>query len=194
MAEKSKSNLVVLTFDGQDTAEALYEQIEKMEKEKLIVLEDAVIIERGADASRLHISPGNATSTGLASPTSADSTSSQVTVKQTRGKKGKYAAIGGGIGLLAGAILGGPIGLMVIGAASIGAISAALKDFGVDDKSIEGVKQRLQPNTSALILLGHANDQDALLAKLREFNAQVVMTSLDPEVERGLVERLESQS
>ena len=46
MAEKIPSNLAVLTFEGQDTAEALYEQIEKMAKDKLLVLEDAVIIER----------------------------------------------------------------------------------------------------------------------------------------------------
>ena len=130
----------------------------------------------------------------MATPTSSGSQASQVRVKQTRGKKGKYAAIGGGIGLLAGSILGGPIGLMTVGAAGIGAIAAALKDFGVDDKSIEGVKQRLQQNTSALILLGHANDPDALLAKLHAFNAQVVMTSLDPDAERDLVARLQSKS
>ena len=47
MAAKPTSTLAVLTFEGQETAEALYEQIEKMEKEKLLVLEDAVIIERG---------------------------------------------------------------------------------------------------------------------------------------------------
>jgi uncharacterized membrane protein len=193
MAEKPGSNLVVLTFEGSETAEALYEQIEKMEKEKLLVVDDAIIIERGPDAARMHVSPGGATASGIATPTGNEGKSAQVTVKQTRGKKGKYAAIGGGIGLLAGAILGGPIGLMAVGAASIGAIAAAMKDFGVDDKSIEGVKQRLQPNTSALMLLGHANDRDALVAKLREFNANVVMSSLDPAVERDLVERLQSQ-
>ena len=47
MAEKKPtSTLAVLTFEGQETAEALYAQIEKMEKDKLLVLEDAVIIER----------------------------------------------------------------------------------------------------------------------------------------------------
>jgi uncharacterized membrane protein len=32
------------------------------------------------------------------------------------------------------------------------------------------------------------------LAKLREYDAQVVMTSLDPEVERELVAKLESKA
>ena len=101
-------------------------------------------------------------------PPVSQSKENQVRVKQTRGKKGKYAAVGGGIGLLAGALLGGPIGLLAVGAASIGAITAAMKDFGIDDASIAAIKQSLQPNTSALLLLGHANDRDALLAKLRE--------------------------
>lgn len=194
MAKKSDSNLVVMTFEGVQTAEALYEEIEKMEKAKLVEIQDAVIVERGEDAANLIVSPGTATSTEIATPTSTEGNKPQITVKQTHGKRGKYAAIGGGVGLLAGAILGGPIGLMVVGAAGIGAIAAALKDFGVDDSSIDGVKQRLQQNTSALMLLGKANDRDAFLAKLSEFNAQIVMTSLDADVERELVARVESKA
>ena len=192
MAEKAPSNLAVLTFEGQDTAEALYEQIEKMAKDKLLILEDAVIIER----TPTYDAPSAADSTvaQMHTPPIRESKEQQVTVKQTRGKKGKYAAIGGGIGLLAGALLGGPIGLLAVGAASLGAITAAMKDFGIDDASITAIKQRLQPNTSALLLLGHANDREALLAKLREYDAKVVMTSLDPEVERELVATIEGRA
>ena len=191
MAEKPTSTLAVLTFEGQDTAETLYAQIEKMEKDKLLVLEDAVIIER--EPAR-NIPAADSTAAQMHTPPINASKEYQVQVKQTRGKKGKYAAIGGGIGLLAGALLGGPIGLLAVGAASIGAIAAGMKDFGIDDASIAAIKKSLQPNTSALLLLGHANDRDALLAKLREYDAKVVMTSLDPEVERELVARLESQA
>lgn len=192
MAAKPTSTLAVLTFEGQDTAEALYEQIEKMEKDKLLVLEDAVIIER-APAQNLARATDSAIEQ-MHTPPVSQSKENQLRVKQTRGKKGKYAAVGGGIGLLAGALLGGPIGLLAVGAASIGAITAAMKDFGIDDASIAAIKQSLQPNTSALMLLGRANDRDALLAKLREYDAKVVLTSLDPEVERDLVARLESQA
>jgi uncharacterized membrane protein len=69
-----------------------------------------------------------------------------------------------------------------------------MKDFGIDDASVAAIKQSLQPNTSALLLLGRVNDRDAFLAKLREFDAKVVTTSLDPEVERELVARLEQQA
>jgi uncharacterized membrane protein len=193
MADKPTSNLAVLIFDGQETAQALYEQIEQMQKEKLVSVDDAIILEC-AGGAQLHAGVSNAGATQFASAPVATESGPKVTVKQTRGKKGKYAAIGGGIGLLAGSIFGGPIGLATIGAAGVGAIVGALRDFGIDDKSVEAVKLRLRPNTSALLVLGYANDRDALLAKLREYDAQVVMTSLDPEVERELVAKLESKA
>jgi uncharacterized membrane protein len=193
MADKLTSNLAVLIFDGQATAQALYAQIEQMQKEKLVSVEDAIILECESGGAQIHAATSDAgASQPAALPVSTES-GTKVTVKQTHGKKGKYAAIAGGVGLLAGAVFGGPIGLATIGAAGVGAIVGALRDFGIDDKSIEAVKQRLRPNTSALLVLGHANDRDAFLAKLREYDAQVVMTSLDPEVERELVAKLENK-
>lgn len=194
MAEKSTSNLAVLTFEGQGTAEAVYEQIEQLAKEKLVVLDDAVILECTSAATHIHAMPGEAAGTGhVPGPSVGSAQGVEVHVKQTRGKKGKYAAIGGGIGLLAGAIFGGPVGLLAVGAASVGAITAAMKDFGIDDHTVDAIKQRMQPDTSALMLLGQANDRDALIAKLREYDAQVAMTSLDPDVEKEVLAKLEGK-
>jgi uncharacterized membrane protein len=190
MAEQKASNLVVLTFEGQEAAEALYKQIEQMEKDKLVVVDDAVIIERAPEYNEPE--PPASTMEQLRMPPAQRSKEATITVKQTHGKKGKYAAIGGGIGLLAATLLGGPIGLVAVASAGLGAVTAALKDFGVNDETVATIKQSLQPNTSALLLLGHANDRDALLAKLREFDAKVVLTSLDPEVERNMVARLQA--
>lgn len=190
MAEKQQYNLIVLTFEGQSAAEAFYRQIEQMEDAKLGVIEDAVIIEREESYSHSAAEPTSKAEQRLTSALQK-SLDDSVRVKQTRGKKGKYATIGGGIGLLAAAILGGPIGLAVISTAGLGAVTAALKDFGVNDDTVNAIKQSLQPNTSALLLLGKANDRDAFLAKLREFDAKVVMTSLAPEVERELQARLQ---
>jgi uncharacterized membrane protein len=188
MADKPTSNLIVLTFEGQDTAEALYKQIEQMEKDKLVVIEDAVIIEREPQYDE---PAPTSTMEQMRMPPGQRSKEASIQVKQTRGKKGKYAAIGGGIGLIGAAILGGPIGLAVVATAGIGALTAALKDFGVNDQTVNTIKQSLQPNSSALLALGSTSDREALMAKLREYNAKVVMTSLDPEVERDLVTRLQ---
>jgi uncharacterized membrane protein len=191
MSEKQQSNLVVLTFEGQQAAEALYEQIEQMEKDKLVVIDDAVIVEREMTLSGGGSAPDASRMERTVTPMAGKPLDDGVRVKQTRGKKGKYAAIGGGAGLLAAAILGGPIGLAAVAGAGLGAITSALKDFGINDATIATIKQNLQPGTSALLLLGRANDRDALLAKLRTFDARVVMTSLDPEVERQMVARLQ---
>ena len=187
MSETQTSTLIALTFEGQHTAEALYEQVEQMEKDKLVVIEDAVIIER---AEAVGQPEAGSRMEQMLTPVVKPVKDGAIEVKQTRGKKGKYAAVGGGIGLLAAAILGGPIGLVAVAGAGVGALTGALKDFGINDASVSAITQNLQPNTSALLLLGQAKDPDALLAKLRAFDAKVVMTTLDPEAERRLAARL----
>jgi uncharacterized membrane protein len=173
MADNTTDNLVVLTFEGSETAGVVYSEIESMEEQKLLVIQDAIIIERG-EQTNLSRSPDDA-----------------FTVKQTHARKGKVAAKGAGIGLLAGWLLGGPIGGAIVGA-GIGAITGALKDFGIDNKNIDAIKARLQPNSSALLVLGHVEDRDAFLAKVRTYDPQVAMSSLSPEVEKELRARLSS--
>jgi uncharacterized membrane protein len=180
MAESN--NLLVLTFEGKETAGAVYEQIEGMEKEKQLKIADAIIIEY--DDVELG---------GLMPPveggSSKGATDRQVRVIQTHGKKGKYTAGGAGIGFLAGMLLGGPIGGLVIGA-GIGAITASMRDLGISDKNIEVIKAQLHPNSSALLVLGHVDDKDAFVATLRSYDPKVVSSSLSPEIEKQLRERL----
>lgn len=195
MAEKKPSNLVVLSFEGQSAAEAVYEQFEQMEKDKLIHIEDAVILERAADAPSIPTEPFASapySMAGTAGPGSHISNATgEITVKQTHGKKGNYAAKGAGIGVLAGWLLGGPIGGLVVGA-GIGAITGAMKDFGISDANIEAIKAKLHPDSSALLALGTVNDRDAFIAKVKSFDADVMLTSLTPEMEKQLRDQLAS--
>ncbi len=187
---EGSDNLIVLTFEGMATAAAAYEQIEKMAGEGLLEVADAIILERDADMPGSMVPMATETGQGSVRPVTGP-TENNIRVVQTHGKKGKYAAAGAGIGFLAGFLLGGPIGGLVVGA-SLGAITAAMKDFGIDDANIAAIKARLQPNTSALLLLGRANDREAVLAQLRTFDPQVTLTTLAPEVEKELRARLES--
>lgn len=190
MAEKKPSNLVVLSFEGQSAAEAVYEQFEQMEKENLITIEDAVILERAADSPAVSDVPYS--SVGTSGPSAHASTpGGEITVKQTRGKKGKYAAGGAGIGVLAGFLLGGPVGGLIVGA-TIGAVTGAMKDFGISDANVEAIKAKLHPDSSALLALGSVQDRDAFLAKVKSYDADVLLTSLSPEVEKKLREELSS--
>ncbi len=87
MAEKKPSNLVVLSFEGSSAAEAVYEQFEQMEKDNLIHIEDAVILERAADSPSISTEPYSSASysaAGTAGPgTHISNAAGEITVKQT---------------------------------------------------------------------------------------------------------------
>jgi uncharacterized membrane protein len=89
------SELVVLTFEGEQTAEGMLDNLKEMQERGLLHLEDAVLVSRGQ--------------------------STEVRVQQTDSRRGRYALTGGGIGLLAGWLVGGPIGGAAVGAV-IGAL------------------------------------------------------------------------
>lgn len=190
MSENKSNNLVVLSFEGVATAAVVYDQIAEMEKQKLLSITDAVILERdesGGLGSNAPLPGGSGQAAGA--PPATKPSDAGVRIVQTHGKKGKYAAGGAGIGVLAGWLLGGPVGGLVVGA-GIGAITGALKDFGIDDRSVEMLKSRLQPNSSALLVLGQVEDKEAFITKLRSFDPKVVSTTLSPEVEKQLRDRL----
>jgi hypothetical protein len=60
MTDKPTSNLAVLIFEGQDTAQVLYEQIEQMQKEKLVSVEDAIILEYESGGTQIHVGTSDA--------------------------------------------------------------------------------------------------------------------------------------
>lgn len=153
------SSIVVLGFDDETQAENMLSVFEDLQNKGIVTLEDAVIASRG---------PGD-----------------HIEIKQTQSVKGKFALRGSGIGLLAGILLGGPIGGL-IGGTVIGAVSGALKDVGIDDKFIRQASEMLKPGSSALFLMGKADDPDRFSAELKPFKAVVATTNLSPEQEKRL--------
>jgi uncharacterized membrane protein len=154
-----ESNMIVLGFEGENTAETMLGNFQSMQEKGLITIEDAVIASRGVGQN--------------------------VEIRQTQSVTGKYTLRGSGIGLLAGFLLGGPVGGL-IGGTAIGAMSGALKDIGIDDKFIREASEALGPNSSALFLLGSAQDPDGFREELKPFKATVAMTTLSPEQEKRL--------
>ena len=150
---------MVLGFDNRYGAEGMLESIQKWEEEGLIELEDAVVAWSGP--------------------------SGEVQIQQTHKQGGKFASRGGGVGLLAGLLLGGPI-VGLVGGATIGAITAALKDYGLDDEFVREASQWVRPETSALFLLVKEAKADEIEARLRPHGALVLTSSLDPEQEKRL--------
>ena len=157
------ANIVVLGFENQYGAEAMLEDIQKWQEEGLMELEDAVIASRGVGGD--------------------------VQIEQTHKQGGRFALRGGGAGLLAGLLLGGPI-LGLVGGVAAGGIAGALKDYGLDDKFIKEVSQWVQPETSALFLLVKEAKADEVLEELRSHEASVLTTTLAPEQEKRLRQTL----
>jgi uncharacterized membrane protein len=157
------SNIVVLGFKNQYGAEAMLEEIQKWQEEGLIELEDAVITSRGVGGD--------------------------VQIEQTHKQGGRFALRGGGAGLLAGLLLGGPI-LGLVGGVAVGGIVGALKDYGLDDTFVKDVSQWVQPETSALFLLVKEAKADEVLEKLRPHGAIVLTSTLAPEQETRLRQAL----
>lgn len=153
------SNIVVLRFDDENQAEAMLMTFTELQERGIVTLEDAVIATRG---------PGE-----------------NIEIKQTQSVTGKFTLRGGGIGLLAGLLIGGPIGGLV-GGTVVGAIAGALKDVGMDDKFIKETSEMLSPGSSALFLMGKADDPEKFLEELRPFKALVATTSLSAEQENRL--------
>jgi uncharacterized membrane protein len=157
------NNIVVLGFKNQYGAEAMLEDIQKWQEEGLIELEDAVIASSG---------PGG-----------------DIQIEQTHKQGGRFALRGGGAGLLAGLLLGGPI-LGLVGGMAAGGIAGALKDYGLDDTFVKEVSQWVQPETSALFLLVKEAKADEVLERLRSYGAVVLTTTLAPEQEKRLRQAL----
>ncbi len=160
------SNIIALAFEGEETAQGMLNDLEKLQEQGKIEILDAVVASRGKGK--------------------------RIEVKQTQSEKGKYAARGTGIGFLAGLLLGGPI-LGAAGGAAVGAVTGSMKDVGIDDDFIEQISSGLQPNTSAIFLMTQNADMEAIEAYLKPYKARVLSTTLSPESEAKLKQLLSKE-
>jgi uncharacterized membrane protein len=176
------SRLVVLGFEGIDTASGVLANIRDMEKRGIIKLEDAVVAQRGWGDDMNFMMLENT----VAEPT--EKRDNDVKIIQSSARRSKSAAAGAGVGLLAGFLLGGPIGGL-----AVGALIGGLHDRGIDDKFVQDLGDRLKPGTSALFLLVKEADGEKVLKELAPFKAQVLHTTLTPEAEKKLRETLDHE-
>jgi uncharacterized membrane protein/sporulation protein YlmC with PRC-barrel domain len=124
-----KVDLVAVAFDAPDDADRALQFIEQFRKKGTLKILNAAVLVKDAE--------GN------------------VAVKDTRDidpKKGRRlgAVTGGLIGLL-----GGPLGMAVgaLAGAGVGGLAGKKIDLGFSEQFLDGLRQHLKPNTSALIVL-----------------------------------------
>jgi uncharacterized membrane protein len=153
------STLLAIAYPDTETAEQVRSELIQATREKLVELQDAVVVEHQADGKiKLHQAV-NTTTSGAAGG----------------------AMWGGLIGLLFLAPLVG----MAVGAAS-GALGGKATDLGVNDDFLKQLGDRLEPGAAALIALGRSDAPDKLLERLRPYGGHVIQTSLDTEEEERL--------
>lgn len=165
------AELVVLDFDGIETADAVLTRLRLLRKQELIDLLDAVVV--------IHPEGGD------------------IQIKQSVNMTAMGAASGLSTGALVGALAGllvlNPIGGMAMGGlagAAMGALGGKLSDYGINDDFIREVGQTIAPGTSALFVLVAKATTDKVVAEIRDYRPRVLRTSLSTEQETALRDAL----
>ncbi|MGV2979162.1 DUF1269 domain-containing protein [Camelimonas sp. ID_303_24] len=157
------SDLVVVVYPDEQKAEEIRQRLFELQKEYLIRIGDAVIAVKNEKG--------------------------HVKLNQLMNTTAAGAASGGLWGLLIGAIFLMPLVGAAIGAAS-GAVGGALTDFGINDKFMKELGEKLQPGNAALFVLVQGVTGDKVLEELRGAGGEVLKTSLDHSKEQALREAL----
>jgi uncharacterized membrane protein len=150
--------LLVVSFDDPLKAQEFLLSAVRLQKRQELQIHDAVFVRHDEDGST-HVTE---------------------TTDITPGR----GALGGGVwGLLLGTLIAGPLGGLVVGAASAGtgALVAKLRDTGIKDEKIAELRQVVPPGRTALALLtSHVSVADLQNELARFAGAALVETDLPP--------------
>lgn len=157
-------DFIVVVFDTVDGARSAYDSLADVRGGSYVRVEDSAVVYKDAEG---HVKADNAVS---------------------RGSKA-LAGAAGGIGLLAGFLLGGPIGGAAVGLLG-GAAAGKFAKLGIDPKFVKQVQEELKPGTSALFLLSRPEARDLVVASMGPLRGTLYHTTLPPEAEALLREYL----
>jgi uncharacterized membrane protein len=153
------STLIVVGYDERFKAEEVRIKLQKLQREYLLDLEDAVVAFKD-EKGRIKLDQA---------------------VKMTA----KGAASGGFWGALVGLIFLNPLLGFAMGAAA-GAISGALTDVGINDNFMKELAATMAPGSSTLFVLVRKSTPDKVLEELEGTGGRVLKTSLSNEDEAKL--------
>jgi uncharacterized membrane protein len=153
------STLVAIAYPDGATAENVRGELVAMAKEHLVTLEDAVVIEHGADG--------------------------KIKLRQAMSLTGAGALGGAAWGGLIGLLFLAPLFGMAIGAAT-GAVAGKVSDTGVNDDFMKQLGAKLPAGGAALVFLGRAGAPEKVLERISKYGGEVIQSSLDTEQEERL--------
>ena len=142
-----KTGIAVVTFQDTEGAGKLLDMLKDLEKQKLIELDDAVVVVKDADG--------------------------EIKVKETTDlTKAKGAAKGGTLGLVVGLMLGGPIGGVLLGAAA-GALASRKVDLGIPKGKVDLLSEEMVDGSSALFVQGTSKREGVMRAAMLQANGSL---------------------
>ena len=156
------SNLIAVAYADESTAKEVGRALIELQKEHSIELDDLVVAVNEGGKIKL-----------------------------------RQSFHGGATGAAGGALWGGLIGLiflapllgMAVGAAAGGA-AGGLTDYGIDDKFMKDLGNRLEPGGAALFVLVRSSTPDKVLPRVSQYGGEVLHTSLSNEAEQTLQDAL----
>lgn len=155
------TDMVVLAFDGVDTADKAKDKLIDLNDQFLLNLNQAVAVVRNPDG--------------------------QVKIKEEPRLTG-VGAIGGAFwGLLIGLIFLIPAAGFVVGTIS-GAIAGHFAKYGISKEYMQQIQAAIQPGQSALFILADNVKADRVIPMLQVFHPKVIRTSLSVDQEAKLKE------
>jgi len=144
MSDNDKYSFIVVKYPQKDGADAALKEVMSMAKEKVVKLRDAVVITKTEKGKiKLHQTKDDSTSKGL--------------IK------------GGAIGVIF-ALLLGPAGWIVAGAAAGGAL--ATFDRGIKNKLLKELGEKMTLEQSAMAVLVESADWETALGRMADKNLQ----------------------
>jgi uncharacterized membrane protein len=156
------TTLTVLKFPTAEGADAMLARLEQLQAQQLITLEDASIITWPVGAKKPKTRQLNST-TGA-------------------------GALGGAFwGMLFGLLFFVPFFGMAVGAA-MGALAGHFAQYGIDEKFIKQVRDKVTEGTSALFLLTSGAVIDRVASAVKDMKFEIISTNLSREQEAQLHE------
>ncbi len=154
------ATLSVLKFDNPGGAELMLTKLQELQKQQLITVQDAAIV---------------TWEVGKKKPKT----------KQLQSMTGAGALGGAFWGMLFGLLFFVPFLGLAIGA-GMGALMGHFSDYGIDDKFINSVKEKVTPGTSALFLLTSGAVMDKVAEAVKGQKFEILQTNLSAEQEAKL--------
>jgi uncharacterized membrane protein len=156
----ANTTLTVWKFATPDGARMMEQKLVALQKQLLINVHDAAIVEWPEGKSKPK-------------------------TRQVNSLTGAGALSGAFWGMLFGLLFFAPFLGLAIGAA-MGALAGKFSDYGIDDNFINQVRDEVTPGTSALFVMTSGAVVDRVLAEVKSLNPELISTNLSAEQEEAL--------